>query len=410
MTVRSSSAVGVSTRFRLFLVGALYFAQGVPYGFVTVALLLRLTGLGLGASAIGRVMAVAAIPWAGKLVLGPLVDRFAHLRPGARRLIILTAEFGMAVTLVMMAALDAARSLPWLMALVFAHNVFVAAQDVATDALAMLLLPVAQRGRANGVMWASKVLGVAVGGPGLSVVLGRADWPVAVGIAVALVLAPVPLVWLAQEPSAAPTPRPQILRRALRALTGRLSLVAGLVALIAGASDHLSAPLLMPLVKTQLGYSDARVNTMVSVATFSVAAGALLGGPLIDRLGHARALMLGLLAQAGSMIAFAAIAPWWGHPGWMLAYAVASGVLGGAFQCALLAFFMDVSSPRIAATQFQFYMALANLRGVWGGLVGGWLAGVVSPRVFYLMVAPVELVALGLLSFMAWTTAPDTPA
>ena len=48
-----------STRSRLLLLGALYFAQGVPWGFVTVALVVRLTGAGIGAAAIGGLLAVA---------------------------------------------------------------------------------------------------------------------------------------------------------------------------------------------------------------------------------------------------------------------------------------------------------------------------------------------------------------
>jgi len=68
---------GTTLRSRLLIFGGLYFAQGVPWGFFTVAIVLRLTSLGLSPAGLGDLMFVASLPWAGKPVIGLLVDRLS---------------------------------------------------------------------------------------------------------------------------------------------------------------------------------------------------------------------------------------------------------------------------------------------------------------------------------------------
>ena len=52
-------------------------------------------------------------------------------------------------------------------AMIFAHNVCAAAQDVAIDALAVQVLPAHERGTANGFMFGGQSVGQAVGGAGI---------------------------------------------------------------------------------------------------------------------------------------------------------------------------------------------------------------------------------------------------
>src|SRR5262245_22463939 len=99
---------------------------------------------------------MAWLPWAGKPLLGPLVDRVGFGRFGRRRPFVLLSEAGMALTLVVLAGVDPARSLGTYSVLVLVHNVFAAAQDVGVDALALDILSADERGRVNGIMSAGK--------------------------------------------------------------------------------------------------------------------------------------------------------------------------------------------------------------------------------------------------------------
>ena len=57
-----------SPRMRYVTGALLYFAQGVPYGLMSIAIPAWLASQGVGAGAIGSYLAVITLPWAFKLV------------------------------------------------------------------------------------------------------------------------------------------------------------------------------------------------------------------------------------------------------------------------------------------------------------------------------------------------------
>ncbi|MGI9174028.1 MAG: MFS transporter [Rhodothermales bacterium] len=159
-------------RLRLLTLCALYLVQGIPTGFVTITLAAFLAERGASAAQIATFVAVGWLPWGVKLFFGPLVDRFAHSAMGRRRPWILGAEAGMITVLATMIAVpDLADRLLVLTGLVFVGNLFNALQDVATDGMAVDLLRPEERGLANGAMWSAKILGIAIGGAGMSTVM-----------------------------------------------------------------------------------------------------------------------------------------------------------------------------------------------------------------------------------------------
>jgi MFS family permease len=196
----------VTRRFRLTLLGALYFAQGVPWGLVTVTLALHLTRAGLGAPELATLFVWATMPWSFKFLMGPIVDALGA-RAGRRRWLILGAELAMVASLIALASVDAVDRRAAFLALVFVHNLCAAFQDVATDGLAIAILPVDERGRANGIMSGAKFAGTLAGGPLLSTLATSHGWPLAAGIAAALTLAPSALLRRAREPSGGAEPR-----------------------------------------------------------------------------------------------------------------------------------------------------------------------------------------------------------
>ena len=71
------------------------------------------------------------------------------------------------------------RLLGWMF---FIHNCFASLQDVSTDALALDVLPPGEQGRANGLMWGSKLVGKGVGGAVLAMAIDAWGLPSAVFI------------------------------------------------------------------------------------------------------------------------------------------------------------------------------------------------------------------------------------
>jgi MFS transporter, PAT family, beta-lactamase induction signal transducer AmpG len=390
---------GATLRSRLLIFGGLYFAQGVPWGFFTVAIALRFTALGMSPAGLGDLMFVAWLPWAGKPAIGLLMDRIPFGLLGRRRPSILLAEAGMALTLLAMAFANPLADRQLFLVLLFLHNLLAAAQDVGTDALAIDLLAENERSRANGIMSAGKFAGVVLGGQGLLWVASVAGWPAAYGLAIALLLVPATLVLGVRE-SPVPAQPPRLLGLALRAFSSRVVLLAAGFALIVDLADSFTFPLTYPLFRNQLGFSEQQVASLATIGGIVGALGSLLGGVLGDRLGCRRTLAGACLGVAGLNLGFSACRGLWGHFPVLLAYTAVEGMMVGVVYATSLALFMNLTNPRVAATQFQVYMALLNVKDAWGQKVGGRFAERMSAPAMFGLSAVIELLPLVLLPWL----------
>ena len=164
----NSVSISTSRPARWTTLCALYFAQGIPWGFVTVALVAFLNEQGVSRQETALLISWSLFPWTFKLIWGPLIDTFQLPSLGLRRPWIVVAQLMMAVTLLAAsttADLTATSTLTLLVGVLFVHNCFASLQDVATDAMAIDLLLPEERGKVNGFMWGSKLVGISIGGP-----------------------------------------------------------------------------------------------------------------------------------------------------------------------------------------------------------------------------------------------------
>jgi PAT family beta-lactamase induction signal transducer AmpG len=389
--------VGASTRGRLTLFGGLYFAQGVPWGFVTLALVARLGTLGLDAADIGKILGVALLPWTLKPFLGPLLDGVSFGRWGRRRPLLLACQLAMALTLLALGGVDPQRSHAVFFALVFANSLFAALQDVTTDALAIAVLPAGERGRANGLMSAGKFAGTFAGGSGLIALAQVTGWPATYAVAAGLVLLPSPLVLSIAEPATphARGPSLSILARELgRSLAVPATLLAVLFTLVSGSTDTFLYPLVMAPLRRSLGLGERQIAILTAMATATAIAGSLLGGVLADRWGRRRAIAAGGAIVAAAHLCFAAATPSWNA---LLVYQLAGGVAGGVLYASTIALCMDLTNPALPATHFQFFMAMFSVRAIWAAWSGGHLAERLARPTMFVLAAALELAPLALL-------------
>ena len=159
---RPLPALAENARLRYATFMALYFAQGIPYGLLSFAVPAWLAMNGKTPAQIAAYSTVALLPWSLKLVVAPLIERFAYLPMGRRRPWLLAGQSGLVLSLLGLTLVpDPLHHLALLAAAVFVVNVFVVMQDVATDSLVIDVVPPAQQGQANGLMWGAKAVGLA---------------------------------------------------------------------------------------------------------------------------------------------------------------------------------------------------------------------------------------------------------
>ena len=65
-----------SYRARVITLCALYVAQGIPWGFITVTFVTFLAARGVGASELALLLTLGTLPWSVKFLWGPIIDRY----------------------------------------------------------------------------------------------------------------------------------------------------------------------------------------------------------------------------------------------------------------------------------------------------------------------------------------------
>lgn len=157
---------------RIITLCILYFAQGLPWGFASVAFAAYLVKNGIPIGDLAILFATVALPWTFKWIWGPVVDAVFIERFGPRRQWVLFAQTGMALSLGSLLFVDDLNGeIELVTKVLFIHNIFASLQDVATDALAVEILLPDEVAKANGFMFAAKRGGIIVGGAVLGVLI-----------------------------------------------------------------------------------------------------------------------------------------------------------------------------------------------------------------------------------------------
>lgn len=397
-------ALSQSRWLRYFSFSALYFAQGIPWGFISTGYVVFLADQGLGNEEIGKAIGAAYLPWSFKILWGPLIDRFPT-RFGRRRPYIILAELLMGMSLLALLVPDPTSELRLVATILFVHNTFAAMQDVAVDALAVDILPEDERGTANSIMWAAKALGVAAGGGGGTVIAKHTGWPTLFVLMTAVVWLVMLIPVLVRErpkhaagngiePSARFSPR-----ELWRSFAFKPAILGLAIAFFTPIGYAMAGPSFTRLIRKDLGFSEELIGMLAGVVDpIASVAGALIGGILADRLGKKRVIGGFMVLIAASMAGFGLLQSHWGVP-LVVAYAVVSNVVINAYNAATFGFFMSLSNPAIGATQFAVFMATTNLCYSQATRWGGWVADHHGyPAMFY-AAAAVQLVTIVLLPF-----------
>jgi len=380
-----------------YVTGAMmYFAQGIPQGLLGIAIPAWLASQGVSAADIGSYLAVIVLPWAFKLVTGPLMDRFEFLSMGRRRPWVIGAQLGLSLSLLsLMLVENPAEQIGLLMLLGVLINSFAATQDVAVDGMAIDLTPVNEQGRLNAFMSFGKAIGwsitASVSGM-LLVTLGLKVTAIVASVVAAIVLfvfiailereGERKLPWTAGKAASGSTPGNSfkaVFSGINKVLWQRASIVVMAIMLFDGLVYGYGQAL-MPIAAIKLfGYTTPEWSQLVAMMGLTGAGLALLLGPLIDRFGAKRmlALTVSLLAVHAFLISQTQFM--WQDTLYVRVMLSIWIMMLPVTMVSVIALAMAVCKSRNSATQFAIYMSVANL----GHSAGSKLYGMFSDRATY---------------------------
>ena len=392
----STWVLSESPRLRFAACCLLYFAQGLPFGLQGIAVPTWLAAKGVPPSAIATYLAVIILPWAFKLVSGPLMDRFEYLHMGRRRPWVLAAQAGLTISMLSMCLLDdITEQLALLTLCALLVNCFAATQDVAVDGMAIELVPANEQGRLNAFMSFGKTIGWASSAAASGSILVTWGLPVAALLA-ALLAGLIFLVFLfvVERPGERILPWTQgqaatehvkarsfsqVFAGLNRVMWSRISLAMIAIMFLDGLVGGYGQAL-MPIAAVKLfGYTTPQWSNLVATMGFLGAGLALVAGPLIDRFGARRLLLSTVVFSAAHAFTLAATQAWWQNNTYVLIMLSVWVLLGPMAMVCALALAMAICDETVSATQFAVYMSIANF----GTSAGAKLFGTVAESVSY---------------------------
>lgn len=399
-------------RHPLALLSSLYAAQGLPFGFFTLALPVLMREAGWSLTAIG-LLQLLALPWLLKFLWAPWVDHH-----GARRTWLLGLQGCSVVAALTLALLDLGSESRGLLLAVLVFNLLAATQDIVTDGLAVRVLAARERGLANAIQVGAYRLGMILGGGGLLWLWARTNGSTVFAVMAGLLALSTWPVWQMRElpPGAAhdamaPRPRPSAGQLALgwwhRALAPGMLTFAALVFCFR-FGDQMVSSLITPFVSDQGASKETIALMKGAVGSGASLLGALLGGALMVRVNRRTAMLSTGLGQALTFALYIAAALSWGGMPLLWWATVAEGVVGTMATVALFALMMDASDPDHAGTDFTLLASVVVGVGSLGGIAGG-VVGDAWGYVWAFGIGTV-LSALGCVAMVTWLDRRPTHA
>ena len=399
-------------RHPLALLSSLYAAQGLPFGFFTLALPVLMREAGWSLTAIG-LLQLLALPWLLKFLWAPWVDHH-----GARRTWLLGLQGCSVLAALTLVWLDLDSASRDLLLAVLVFNLLAATQDIVTDGLAVRVLAARERGLANAIQVGAYRLGMILGGGGLLWLWARTNGSTVFAVMAGLLALSTWPVWQMRElpPGAAhdamaPRPRPSAGQLALgwwhRALAPGMLTFAALVFCFR-FGDQMVSSLITPFVSDQGASKETIALMKGAVGSGASLLGALLGGALMVRVNRRTAMLSTGLGQALTFALYIAAALGFGGMPLLWWATVAEGVVGTMATVALFALMMDASDPDHAGTDFTLLASVVVGVGSLGGIAGG-VVGDAWGYVWAFGIGTV-LSALGCVAMVTWLDRRPTHA
>jgi len=372
--------------------GALaYFAQGIPMGLLHIALPAWLAVEGVSPAKIAVFLGIIMLPWAFKLLVGPLMDHFEYLPMGARRPWVIGAQFGMVVSLLALMWLDdPVAQIGLLTAIGFMINAFTATQDVAVDGMSIDLVPLEEEGRLNAFMSFGKAVGWALTSAvtgSLLVLYGMKVTALVCGLGAAVIFIYLIMVrerhnervfpWSEGEASPKNEPPPsfrQVFSDLNHILWTRASLIIMAIMFFDGIVGGYGRAL-MPIAAVQVfDFTTPQWSNLNAIMGFAGAVVALGLGPMIDRFGAKTIMGLTILLTGVHAFTLAGTQELWSNSTYVLVMMSAWILLLPVIMVCALALAMSICTHGESATQFAIYMSVSNLGATLGSMFYGSVA------------------------------------
>ncbi|MGB0202111.1 MAG: MFS transporter [Candidatus Poseidoniaceae archaeon] len=385
---------------RVFTLCALYVAQGIPWGFITVTFVTYLAAEGFAAKDLAMLLTLGTLPWSVKFLWGPVIDRYQYRPMGRRRPWILIAQTGMILLLTLMVFfIDVEKDVTTIAYMFLVYNIFTSLQDVSTDALAVDILKPQELEKVNGYMFTAKTLGGMIGGAGLGTIISytgiRGALIVQIPILLAIMMVPL---YMRERPGEKLFPWSEDSHLAFdetssssnqnfREIIGKVktafslkSTQLGILLSLFVSLSHFLIPLLPLLFLRELDWSQERFNaTKGGLVLIITMFGYLAGGYLGKKFGGKSVIIYSTTIGALVTAFWGLTESWWGSEFYLVFIWSLAEFMMAIVSISIYSLMMRITWSEVGGTQFTGYMAMMNLSAI----IGYQIAAPLSERFDY---------------------------
>ena len=380
-----------STFLRYFAFVALYFAQGLPYGMLLLSIPAWLAMNDKTPGEIAGFAVSVGLPPSFKFILAPLMDRYTYLPMGRKRPWILLGQLCLVLSCIYMAFVpDPLNNLNQLMIAGFVVTFFASFQDVATDGMAVDIIPIHQQAKANGLMWGSLIIAMSASLAAGTWLINKYNFSTAMlmlAVIIGIIML-VPLLLRERQgerilPWTAGTALPEtkqlqltnwhsIFKSLYSVFSLRNSLLLAMLIFISQGAFNYMETLLPIFTVKELGWTNANYAQYYSTASLiGGISGMIIGGIMVDKFGKKKMINIYFFSSIFSTTVLAFSKAHWSDRSFIYAFMMVYNVLY-TFSCiGIFAIAMQCCWKKVSASQFTLYMTLANLgRMVFIALIG----------------------------------------
>jgi len=352
-------------RLKYPLFGSLYFSQGIIYSLAIIIIPIYFIEKGISIEFTTAVIGILYIPWVIKFVFGGIADYFQKI--GRKRFALLGGLLA-AISFFLLSIIDPSLFLFPFVFIAFIASIGIVFLDVAADAWAISICEEKERGKVNASMFGGMFIGSAFTTSVIALIAQFTTYSIAFITAGFVVLCILLFPFFIKE-NITLIDRPRLARLAFYEFKKRPTQIVAAFSIPLYVSFGILSIGIPLWVKTQFGLQIGEIGLIVTLAPVATVLGSFAGGYSADALGR-KITLYGFIAVNIFFAGLLAFASSWELVA--IIYAVI-GFLHGGHMAAFGAISMDVTNPKIGATQYSILMGFGNAGEMGGTMISGTL-------------------------------------
>jgi MFS family permease len=361
---------------KYFLFGGLYFTEGIEFALATIIIPIYLNvEKGFPISITTLIAGIVMIPWTLKFIWGGIVDHF--IRYGRKKFILIGGLLSVVSFFILVFIDPDVTLIPFVFLLLISH-IGVGFIDVSVDAWAIDISTENERGKINSAMWIGQLVGWSAGAYFLSLIAQKYGYNITFLTTGLIVLLVISLSFFIKETKIIKKIHKlgSLIIKEFKIKTTQLVAIFGFFITASAGMLIFTMPL---YISNSFHLNVDQVGLISSIIPIVTIFGAFIGGIIYDRLDRKIPLFIFV---SGSIIFTSSLifANTWEI---LIVIYIFIGLLMGGYIVGVNTLLMDVTNPKIGATQFSILTSISNFGEISAGIIAGTLIAMLGfGRVF----------------------------